>query len=272
MMTKPKCLFVTGAAHSGTRLLVEMFDKHPDVSVPIESMKEMGEFRPWNPFFIGMLDRIPLYSEEYDINLEELRFILDAYMQSIDTSKPWCLLKIPYHPLNCLDAFVDYFDGEITMVFTRRPAEKIFRSYQKRGEDRSLFSDSALEQLRQVKRLPVDQRYQHLAHPNAEAFFKALVAHCDVLRERWDATHPKHKFIVADMETLAVSRAYLVELLEKMGLSENGADAMWSVIDPNRLLSHQPQSNNQQRPNLKALTRNIVPPIIWNMGARIRKR
>jgi hypothetical protein len=270
-MTKSKCIFVTGAEHSGTRMLVEMFDKHPDVSVPMAAINEMGEFRPWNPFFVEVLDRTPLYSEEYVIDREELRFILDAYMQSIDTSKAWFVLKEPYHPLNHLDAFVDYFDGEISLVFTKRPPDKIFRSYQNRGEDRRLFSENSLEQLRHVKKLPVAHRYQHLAHPDAETYFKALVAHCDTLRERWDAAHPDRQFVVADMETIATSKTYLVELLEKLDLPRSGADAMMTVIDPNRLLHHQPQNSHSQRPSLKTVARGITPPAIWNMAARLKK-
>lgn len=270
-MTKSKCIFVTGAEHSGTRLLVEMFSKHPDLAVPTASMKAHGEFRPWNPFFVEVLDRTPLHSEDYVIDQEELRFILDAYMQSVDASKAWFVLKIPYHPLNCLDAFVDYFDGEISLVFTHRPPGKIFRSYQKRGEDRELFSENSIEQLRHVKKLPVAQRYQHLAHPDAEAFFIALAEHCETLRERWDAAHPDRKFVVVDMETIATSKAYLVELLEKLDVPVSGADAMMTVIDTNRLLHHQPQNSHRQRPSLKAVARGVTPPAIWNMAARLKK-
>jgi len=267
---KPICLFVTGPEHAGTRLLVEMFNKNPAVSVPMSALKPHGEFRPWNPFFVEVLDRTPLYSDKYMVDRDELNFILEAYMESIDTSKPWCLLKIPYHPLNCLDYFVDYFDGNIVLLFNRRPIEKIVRSYASRGEDRSLFTDNAIEQIRHIKKLPAAQRRQHMARPDANTFFEALHGHCDFLRDQWDAAHPERRFIDVDVEKIAASREYLVELLEKIGLPASGTDAMLSVVDRDRLLHHRSQTS---RPlELKALVRSLTPPLIWEMAARLKNR
>jgi len=267
---KPICLLVTGPAHAGTRLPVEMFNKHPDVSVPMSALKLEGELRAWIPFFVEALDRTPLYSDEYAIDRNEVNFILDAYMESVDTSKRWFLLKLPYYPLNCLDYFVDYFDGSIVLLFNCRPFEKIFRSYVNRGEDRSLFTDNYVEQVRQIKKLPAAQRKQHLVHPDAKTFFEALYNHCEVLRDQWDTAHPERKFIDVDVEKIAASREYLVELLENIGLPASGANDMLSVVDRDRLLHHRSQTSRPSE--LKAIVRSLTPPLIWEMAARLKNR
>ncbi|MBN2305158.1 MAG: hypothetical protein JXQ72_11805 [Anaerolineae bacterium] len=261
------CILITGMGHSGTRLLVHMLAEHPDVSVPVLSLNPVAEFRPLHRFFIRSMDLTPLYAADYTIDREELRFILDAYLHNVDSGKAHCVLKLPYYPLNCLDFFVDYFGGEIVLMFSQRPVEKVVKSFLNRGEDRLFFEDSPDEIMRQVKKLDLAQRKRFLAEPDPSEFFRALADRCDDLRTRWDTAHPDHRFIDVDIEQIATSRPYLTGLLEQLGLSTAPIDALLSVVDADRLLHHQ-QKQGQRDPG--NMLRSLTPPVVWTAAARLK--
>ena len=238
MTQQQKCIFVTGPGHSATRLLVQLFHRHPDVSVPMNSLNTAAEFLPIHRFFISAMDHTRLHSKDYAIDRGELKVIMDAYRLNIDPSKKFMLFKLPYYPLLCLDFFTDYFGGEVAFLYCKRPTQKIVKSFLDRGEDQLFFHQGDDEILRQVKKLPTDRRAYYLASADAPAFFAELVQECDRLRRKWDDQNPNDCFIEVDVEELTKSVDYLDELLVKLGLDTQYSRGMLDIVDSERLLRH----------------------------------
>jgi hypothetical protein len=287
MSSRPKCILITGPAHSGTRLLVQMLDKHPDVSAPMRYLTHVGEFRQLYFFFVRVMDATPLYSEEYVIDYDELRFIMDAYMQNIDHSKPFCVLKMPFYPLICLDWFINYFDGNLSLVYNSRPAEKIVRSFINKKQDQFYFHEHNDEILRHIKKLPVERRKHYLATSDAPAFFHEYVLYGDQLRQQWNKEHPERQFIDVPIENVATSRDNIESFLQKLSLPISRVDDMLSLVDPARLLRSAPtqtkrshivprsQPRTQAISNARRLKRFVhmlTPPILWQAGKKLIKR
>lgn len=233
-----KCILVTGPGHSATRLLVQLFNRHPDVSVPMSSLNSVAEFLPIHRYFISVMDRTRLHSEEYAIDPGELKLLMDAYRLNTDPSRKFLLFKLPFYPLLCLDWFSDYFGGEVAFLYCKRPMEKIVKSFLDRGEDQLFFHHGDDEILRQVKKLPVGRRACYLATSDAPAFFAELVQECDRLRQNWDAQHPLQRFIEVDVEALTQGGDHLERLLIELGLDTRHSRDMLNVIDSRRLLHH----------------------------------
>jgi hypothetical protein len=216
-------------------MLVNMLAQHSQVAVPTEGLNYVQEYWPLHQLFIQFMDATPLHAKNYAIDKDELRFVLDAYMLTIDKTKPACLLKLPYYPLTCLDFFVDYFQGNIAFGLVQRPIEKVVQSFQRRGQDKRFFDDCP-EFFRQIKKLPPEQRGKYLANKDAIGFFYELRQHCHDTVRTWQQGHPQHPFVDIDVEQIATSKAYLSGLLAKLGLATDDADAMLKVVDQARLL------------------------------------
>jgi hypothetical protein len=262
---------MTGMAHSGSRLLVQMFDKHPDVATGLPILTQQGEFLPLFEYFLRALDSTPLHSETYAIDRNELFFILDAFTAGVATSRPYCVIKQPYYPLNCLDIFLEYFEGNIRYVFIHRPVEKILQSFLNRHEDRLFFENNRHETIRQIKHLGLAERKHFLVNVVAEAIFRAQTAHCQQLRDLWNQTHPESAFITVDIEQVATSRGYLADLLDKLGLSTKPIGDMMGMVDEDRLLHHR-EANGRHTRGLKAMARSVTPPVVWELAARLKNQ
>lgn len=266
----PICILVTGAPHAGTRLMVDMLSQHPDIDIAAHALTPTKESRALHRFFVRTMWETPVYDENYHLDETELRFIMDAYLTQFDHTKPYIVIKSPYYPLNCLDFFVSYFEGRIKFVFTHRAAEKVVKSFVKRGEDKLYFEQSSEELFTQVKKLPVDRRAYYLATTNAQEFFAEVVEYSDKLRDDWNARRPEYHMVDVDMQQLVQSRAYVVNVLEQLGLDTGAVDQMMSVVDSDRLLQRTPknQAGIWQRP--KAVLRAVTPPVLWRLAQRIK--
>lgn len=64
MPVDAESILITGVGHSGTRLVVQMFGKHPDVSVPSSILNAVREYEPLHQFFIKSMDLTPLSGEK----------------------------------------------------------------------------------------------------------------------------------------------------------------------------------------------------------------
>jgi hypothetical protein len=267
-----KCILITGPGHSGTRLLVQLLAKHPQVSVPVNVLDGVLEYAPLGVFFTGVMDKTPLYSEHYCIDYEELRFILDAYLRTVDPTKPYFVLKIPFKALICLPFFIEYFGQDIVLIFTRRPTEKILNSFKNRNEDKLFFVDRSENMFRWLKRLSVKDREEWLVSLEPDNYFRRYVARCEALRHAWDAEHPEKQFIVVEVEQLARYRQYCAELLESIGLSSQEMKEISSVIDKNRLLYHAGFRFTLLRTILRRFALAIVPPVLVALARRLKRR
>lgn len=267
------CILITGMGHSGTRLLVQMLAKHPDVAVPLDVLNDVQEYIPLHWFFVQAMDRTPLYSDEYWLDPDELAYILEAYIQTTEADKPYFVLKMPYYPLYYLDFFSDYFGDRLKLLFTRRPIEKVVHSWLKPGSN--LFFYQFEEIARQAKKLAVAERQQilsELSQQKGEGFFHALETRCDSLRDGWNIYHPDNPFLTLDMEQLAKSRDYQLELINFLGLSTTHLDAMTSVIDYDRLLHNRSPASRSIGEQVKAVLRGLTPPVVWSYGSKLNRR
>lgn len=261
MSAHPKCIFITGMGHSGTRLVTHMLSKHPDISVPLSILNRVAEYTPLHQFFIDSMDQTSLDSAQYNINTDELRAILDTYMAKIDTSKQYFVFKLPYYPLNCLDFFVKYFQENIVLLNVRRPKQKVINSFLHKGEDRSLFLDNEVERTRQIKKLDLSVREKHLTSHDAAGFFADLYDHTEAKMADWSQRHPELPFFDIDIEKFATSKEFLSETLQSLGLPTNYEDQMLAVVNKNRLLV-----------KFTGKLRRFIPPAIVSWGSRIVRR
>ena len=270
MKSKYTCILMTGMPHSGTRLPVQMLSLHPEVSVGMHSLNYVKEFLPLAQFFFQSMDATPLHSASYRFDRKEFAFIMDAYMSVFSEKCPYCLIKMPYYPLNFLNEFSDYFDGNIRFVFTRRPAHKIVKSFITRGEDKLFFSNNMPETFRQIKFMSPKDRGEHLVNVNAERIFHAQTKRCEQLRAAWDDEHPENPFVVIEVDRLAKpeSQEYIVNCLDQIGLARTSVDEIMSTIDADRLRGVKTKGRLPER--LKTLSRDIMPPVVWRLLARMR--
>jgi len=257
MPAQHKCIFITGMGHSGTRLVTQMLNKHPDVSVPMSILNRVAEYSPLHQFFINSMDQTPLDSTSYNINSSELRSVLDAYMSNVDKNKQWFVLKLPYYPLNCLDFFVEYFKHNLVLINVKRPKAKVVNSFLSKGEGQSLFLANPVERKRQVKKLDLSIRKNHLASRDAKAFFDDLYDHTESKVVDWNHDHPEMPFFDIDIEKFATSKEFLRETLQALGLRVNFEDQMLTVVDKNRLLI-----------KFTRKLRYFIPPAMVSWGSR----
>ncbi|ESQ17127.1 MAG: hypothetical protein N838_20405 [Thiohalocapsa sp. PB-PSB1] len=232
---RARCILITGPGHSATRLLVQMLARHPQVSVPTDGLNGVGEFEPLSQSFRAMLDRMSLADSSYPIDQRELDLILDAYRRRCDPGRPFFLLKKPFFPLICLPQLLDLLGDNTVLLYNRRPADKIVRSFVARGEHEALRRDQSGMLLRKAKRLDPAARLDWLVSLDPVEYFERYVQRCDGLFRSWNSAHPEHPLHEVDVERLAASEAYLRNLLAAIGLDPAPAAAMRTVIDQPRL-------------------------------------
>lgn len=235
----PRCILITGPGHSATRLLVQMLARHPQVAVPLEGLNGVQEFEPLHQYFRSTLDRTSLAAETYPIERDDLAVLLDAYRDRCGADRPWYVLKAPFFPLICLPQCLDVLGRDTVLLFTKRPVEKIIRSFVDRGEDTGPADDLHATLLRKAKRLDVAGRRAWLASLDPMNYLRRYVQRCEDLRRQWDTRHPEQAFVTVDMERLAGSPDYLADVLAEIGLDPGPATAMAAVIDQARLMRHQ---------------------------------
>jgi hypothetical protein len=259
-----RAILITGVGHSGTRLVVQMLARHPHVSAPSQILNAVQEYTPLHQFFIKSMDLTPISAEEYAIDASDLAFVLDSYMLAVDQSNECFVIKMPYYPLNCLEIFLDYFAGNISLVYTKRPKEKIVKSYLRRGQDRYFWDP--VEHIRQVKKLGLEDRKQYLAIKDPEGFFGDLVTHSEAKCSKWNQSNPQHRLIELDIEQFSTSRQYVSGILHQLGLSAEPIDEMLAVVNVDRLLK------GKSRIRLRWLLRRTLPESMWNFVVRLRER
>lgn len=262
-----QCILITGPGHTGTRLLVEMLSRHPDVSVPTHVLNQVQEYEPLHRFFVQVMDNTPLYSDLYWIDERELSFVLGAYEQVCDMSKPYFVLKVPVYPLYFLETFIKHYKGQIHLLYTRRPIEKVIRSWQKDGSFHFEFD----ELLRQVKKLRVDKRQEalnYLATRQLDAFIRAVDERCESLLASWQENSANPRFIEIDMEAVGRSQEYLASTLAQINLDTQYISDMVNVIDYERLLKGFKQAPPQRQSGIKRALRALTPPILWSISTK----
>ena len=235
MKKRGKCIFITGMGHSGTRLMSQMFSKHPDISVPLCILNNVHEFTPAHEFFKYSMDKTPLNDQKYHIDFDELAFIMDAYMDKIDESKKFYIFKLPYYPLNCLDFFIKYFENNIVLLNVKRPKDKVINSFISKGEGEALYLSDAFEFYRQLKKLDLVGRKKHLVSRDPQEFFCDLYDYTESKVCEWNNENPSLKFMDIDIEKFASSKEYLAGFLADTNLSGDHLDEMRSVVDKGRL-------------------------------------
>jgi len=232
-----KYFFVTGPGHSGTRLLLRMLARHPEISVPEHILNEVAEYDPLHQFFTESLIKTPIHSGSYAIDEEELSFIIDAYIAACDSSRPFCAIKMPYYPMNCLDFFFSYFHDKVQFVYCSRPVEKIVKSFVSRDEDKLFFKWRPQAIAIQIKKLPVSQRRHFLSNLDAPEFFKALVEHDLSMRDKWNVENPDRQFVAVDMQTVTAAEDECRRFLRALDVDDSCAVDMLQIVNRERLMN-----------------------------------
>lgn len=228
-------LLVTGAPHSGTRLLQNMLAKHSDIAVPSHILNKVGEFYPLHVYFMNMINATSLHNQDYYFDFEELAFILDSYMQEVDNTKPFAVLKMPYYPLNCLEFLHDYFNNRLTVLYTSRSVEKVVSSYSRRGAE-VIFNKNPQEHIRQVKKLPVELRRKYLTEGNKNKLIQKIIEETEQKKTYWNQANPGKEIITVHASELAKSPDYFKQLLKDTGIPVKDMDEIYSVLNKDRLM------------------------------------
>ena len=211
-----KCVLITGCGHSGTRLLFNILSKHTAISSPPEKdLNGVMEFTPMHHLFIDFQKRTEIDAEQQFFDIELFNNCMQRYISLCDTSR-WVLWKQPYYPLLFLKELKQYF-GQIKLVFTNRPKNRVLQSFERRGEHNSLFN-SQEKLLLQLKKFDVKERKEFLADnfTNGLPVLGKMYDKCIFLRDEWGRQNPKNKFINFDMQKL--NEQYLVNKILELGL------------------------------------------------------
>ena len=230
-------ILITGAAHSGTRLLTRMLAKHIDISLPNEILNYVGEFYPWHTHFVKTMDKTPLHSDSYSFDFKEMKFVLDSYMTHIDKKKPYFIIKMPYYPLNCLEFLIEYFENRIYILYSERKKEKIIKSFENRAEDILYFSNPD-SHLRQIKKLDLELRKEYISKPIAREIFAHIIDETYRKKENWNKNNNNYQIIEVDIEQLAKSPSYFEALLKKIDIEAKNTDESYNVLDKKRLFGN----------------------------------
>lgn len=256
---RSSCILVTGVGHSGTRLVMNMLRKHPDVSVPDAAVLTPNqEYPALLDFFRRVIDKTPLHATDYVIDWKELAFILEAYEAVVNKHKPFFALKMPYYPLNCPEFFLQRYGPCLNLVYTMRSTEKVLASYIRRREDQ-LFFTKVRELTRQIKKLGVDDRLRYLSEGKQDPcrYFVKLIEHCHELRNCWNENHPEVAFIDLDVEKFATSDEYLISWLQEIGLRQGFVREMQDCVDEGRLLQQNCESRKRISSFLAKCAKNL---------------
>lgn len=234
---KPHCIVVSGLAHTGSRLVVEMLNTHADIDVPMNDLFGPAEYRALHRFFIDAVDKTPLHAKEYAIDKDELFFILDSYLQNVNPESPYTAIKLPHYPLWCLDLFHEYFDGRISLLCVCRDLAKIKASYQRRGEDAMLFQDDAVEVFRQIKKLPVPARKTFMSGiKDFDLFLETLDTDVSAWIQRWREMWPGMAYATFDADAIATDPVTnWGKVLSDLNLSQEGIKQAAALVDTDRL-------------------------------------
>ena len=153
-------ILITGMGHSGTRLLVQLFQKIDKVYVPQELLNQVGEYQKLHKFFTECADKTSLEDNDWNIDKEKLFFILDGYY-SLNKDKKITVIKLPYYPLRCINFFKEYFNNKLVILYCDKNFETIFNSFIKRNEVNK-FMDDPIEMIRQTKKIDTKFRFEYL--------------------------------------------------------------------------------------------------------------
>jgi hypothetical protein len=273
-MERPTCILITGIPHAGTRLLVQMLNEHPDVSVPMRVLNPVMEHAEVVHYFHRIMDATPMHSSEYLFDDSEMRFYMEMYKQTVDLSKPYYVFKAPIYPMLWLDWLVNYFEGQVKMVFTTRSSEMVVKSFVNKGQDKAIFwrKDDNVMMTRFMKHLPPDRRMHYMATYSAREYLYEMIEYYESLRANWDANHPELPFVIADVENVTATPDSLRQFIQSLGLREVRIDSMYKLVDHDRLFHH---SDSDPSPNvanrLKGFMQQVTPPVLWSLARRLLK-
>jgi len=235
-VAQSRCVLITGPGHAATRLFVQMLGRHPDIAIPHELLNSASEFTPLHKFFVRANESMPLESDRYDLDLAELRAIVDEYRAQCDPAKSYYVLKMPHYPLVCLEELDAILDIQ-AVLFIERPTKKIMASYISRGQDERLFA-APEESLRQINKCLAGDRQRLLATRDIRKILPRQIEAEYTHARRWEARHPDRPVVYVSAEKVAVRKGCLRDVMRRVGItsSEEVLADIRGIIDVDRLL------------------------------------
>lgn len=253
-------IFITGYPHSGTRLLFDMFSRHPDIMVPKSLLNEVREYSPLHHFFIKMLDQTPLHSEEYAFDEEEFEFIMQAYFKECTTGRVG-LIKMPHYPVANMDNILTYFrnmNQQVCFLSGTRNLANTYKSFVNRGQQNGYLRYP--KKIRQAKKAKRMYRTDCLNSNSFEEIMKYQFKSYDEWLKH--CTNSNIFSVSVDSLSDSVNFNTLQCLLKSAQLSEEPLRSMYNIVDTKRLRhSFLFLSKSKIMMKLRAwLMRNINPP------------
>lgn len=226
-------ILATGPAHSGTRLLVDVLGRHPEIAVPDDDHLTVAREYPWlHNLFLDSVRDMGLHEERIPVDPDELAFVLDAYAEAAPEGR-YVLVKLPHAPLLAREAFEQAVDLE-AVAYTTRSADKIRASKEKRGKDIRVLEDRE-RFLLQAKRCMVEERKRLLNAWDFETMHEAEMRTFETLIERWADEEGPPTVTEMTQETFVEDPARLEAFLGGLGLDSDEVDRMTAVVDADRL-------------------------------------
>lgn len=226
-------ILVTGPAHSGTRLLVDVLGRHPEITLPDDEVLTVAQEYPWlHNIFLTAMREMRLYEEEIPVDPEELAFVLDAYAQAGGEGR-YTLVKLPHSPLLARSAFEEAVDLQ-AVVYTTRDSDKIRRSKEKRGKDIRLIENRE-RFLDQVKRCRLEERPHLLNAWDFEETHAAKMRTFDTLIDEWAEEPGPPTTTELTAEAFVGEKDRLRSFLDSLDLSTDEVEEMTEIVDPERL-------------------------------------
>jgi hypothetical protein len=237
-----KGFIITGFGHSGTRLAFDIFSKHPDFSAPpLDKLNGVREFGHAHSMFISFMRNTEWSADKYHFDQAAFDRVLSMYCDMCDKDKI-ILFKMPYYPLNCVNAFENHF-SELGWCFTNRDKEKILDSFKSRGELINFFKGPEFRL--QLKKLPAKKRDEvskthntsHLKPNQIEPIGRQIMSMIyDDAMIKLEGCRKYKKIPFLDMSRVSDS-VYLKQFFESIGrpVSDTVITSMISIIDRRRI-------------------------------------
>jgi hypothetical protein len=226
-------LLVTGPTHGGTRLLVSVLSRHPEIATPETEALSVAEDYPWlHNLFMQAVETMGLHEARAAVDPDELAFVLDAYADACGPGR-YRLVKLPNYPPMAREAFEEAIDLA-RVVSTNRASEPILASKRKRGRDAEQMANRR-KFLFQTKKCLVEDRKRVLNAHDYETLHEAHMRAYEARIEAWQDDEEAAPVTRLRADDVVERPERLADLLTALDMSTDPLEEMRAVVDRDRL-------------------------------------
>lgn len=210
---------ITGAGHSGTRLVYDILSMHSGLDCPDRSVLSVNsEHDPTAVPITMMAYKTPLNSIDYLYNKEQFVKILEDYISICEGGNNKIILKIPF-VLIVYASKIEKLFNSVKFIYCNRDIKGVLNSFVKRGEHIKTNNVNQITSYspNMLRLVPANERKYYLERPGIE-IFERYYHHCNELKQQWNNSND-NKFIDVDMAQLkSNARGHIKILLDSLGL------------------------------------------------------